>query len=88
MKLASTRDVRPNDLHHEFRRTLVAGFFRSRRKGNGRASRVVAAIYLAIALATPVLIVVGPDVMPPSTLAIADKALDGKLAGELRWPHP
>ena len=99
MKLASTRDVRPNDLHDDFRRTAVAGFFRAhstdlRAHGRGRwsatrfVSRLVAAVYYAIALAAPALILVGPDVMPPSAPAIADKALDGQLARELHWPHP
>jgi len=34
------------------------------------------------------IILVGPEVMPPAAPAIADKALDGKLARELHWPHP
>ena len=99
MKLASTRDVRPNDLHDDFRRTVVAGFFRAhstnlrthgRRSGSTSrfVSRLVAAVYFAVALAAPALILVGPDVMPPSAPAIADKALDGQLARELHWPHP
>ena len=92
MKLASTRDARPNDLHPEFRRTLVAGFFRAQgRKSSGAARfvwRLVAAVYFAVALATPALILAGPEVMPPTARAIADKALDGKLARELHWPHP
>jgi len=48
----------------------------------------VAAVYFAVALATPLLILVGPELMPPPARAIADKALDGKLARELHWPHP
>ncbi|HKU88037.1 MAG TPA: hypothetical protein VJV77_17005 [Casimicrobiaceae bacterium] len=92
MKLASTRDVRPNDLHHEFRKTVVAGFFRAQRRSRRSASRIVwrlvAAVYVAVALAAPVLILAGPEVMPPPARAIADKALDGKLARELHWPHP
>ena len=93
MKLASTRDVRPNDLHAEFRKTFVAGFFpaqarRASRKTSRFVSRLVAAVYFAVVLAAPVLIIVGPDVMSPSAPAIADKALDGKLARELHWPHP
>jgi hypothetical protein len=92
VKLTSTRDVRPNDLHHEFRRTLVAGFFRAQARRPWSASRfisrLVAAVYFAVALATPVLILAGPEVMPPPARAIADKALDGKLARELHWPHP
>ena len=92
MKLASTRDVRPNDLHHEFRRTFVAGFFSAHARKRGKASRLISrlvtAVYFAVALATQALILVGPEVMPPSAPAIADKALDGKLARELHWPHP
>ena len=92
MKLASTRDARPNDLHHEFRRTVVAGFFRTQPRSRWSASRLVwrlvAAVYFAVALAAPVLILAGPEVMPPPARAIADKALDGKLARELHWPHP
>jgi len=34
------------------------------------------------------LIFAGPEVMPPPARAIADKAIDGKLACELHWPHP
>lgn len=93
MKLASTRDVRPNDLHHEFRKTFVAGFFpgharKANRSASRLVSRLVAAVYCAALLAAPVVIIVGPDVMSPSASAIADKALDGKLARELHWPHP
>ena len=91
MKLSSTRDARPNDLHHEFRRTVVAGFFpaQPRRWSASRlVGRAVAAVYVAVALATPLLILVGPELMPPPARAIADKALDGKLARELHWPHP
>ena len=92
MKLASTRDARPNDLHREFRKTIVAGFFRAQPRSRWSASRLVArfvaAVYFAVALATPLLILVGPELMPPPARAIADKALDGKLALELHWPHP
>jgi hypothetical protein len=99
MKLASTRDARPNDLNHEFRKTVVAGFFRAHRttleaaarktwSASGFVARLVAAVYLAVALAAPAIILVGPEVMPPAAPAIADKALDGKLARELHWPHP
>ena len=92
MKLPSTRDARPNDLHHEFRRTVVAGFFRARARNTWSASRFVwrfvAAVYFAVALAAPMLIFAGPEVMPPPARAIADKAIDGKLARELHWPHP
>jgi hypothetical protein len=91
MKLTSTRDARPNDLHHEYRRTVVAGYF-SAHPRRWSASRLVgplvAAVYFAVALATPLLILVGPELMPPPARAIADKALDGKLARELHWPHP
>lgn len=91
MKLSSTRDARPNDLHPEFRRTVVAGFFRARPRrwsASRLVGRAVAAVYVAVALATPLLILVGPELMPPPARAIADKALDGKLARELHWPHP
>ena len=90
MKLSSTRDARPNDLHHQLRRTVVTGFFptQPRWSASRLVGRLVAAVYFAVALATPSLILVGPELMPPPARAIADKALDGKLARELHWPHP
>ncbi|HEX6138760.1 MAG TPA: hypothetical protein VF059_13990 [Casimicrobiaceae bacterium] len=44
-----------------------------------RVSKWIAAVYVAVALATPVLVYSGPDVMTPTAPAIAEAALDGHL---------
>ena len=41
-------------------------------------------LYVVIALAAPLLMYVGPDVMSPAAPVIADGALDGDLALHLR----
>jgi hypothetical protein len=47
----------------------------------------VSLIYVAVALATPLLIYAGPDVMSPAATVIAGKALDGDIPIHLRG-HP
>ena len=88
MMLTSTRDARPEAFHRDSGRTFVAGFFRANPPKAVRASRWVAVIYVVVALATPLLLYAGPETMSPAAPVIADKALDGQLAGELHWPHP
>lgn len=88
MTISSTRGARPDDLRHPFGTTLVAGFFRAYASKATRGSRWVAIIYVVVALATPLLMVAGPEVMPPAAPVIADKALDGALAAQLHWPRP
>jgi hypothetical protein len=44
-----------------------------------RVSRWVSILYLVAALATPLLLYFGPDVLSPTAPAIADAALDGRL---------
>jgi len=51
------------------------------------AWRWVAFIYVVIALAAPLIMYVGPDVMSPAAPVIADGALDGDLPLHLR-EHP
>ena len=51
------------------------------------AWRWVAFIYVVIALAAPLIMYVGPDVMSPAAPVIADGALDGDLPQHLR-EHP
>ena len=43
-------------------------------------SKWTSIVYLAIALATPVLVYSGPDVMSPATPAFAAAAIDGQLS--------
>jgi hypothetical protein len=45
-----------------------------------RVSKWASIVYLAIALATPVLVYSGPDVMSPATPAFAAAAIDGHLS--------
>jgi hypothetical protein len=45
-----------------------------------RAARWVVAALIAVALATPLLIYSGPDVMYPAAPVIADEALEGHLS--------
>jgi len=64
----------------------------SRRSGESLARptpawRWVAFIYVVIALAAPLIMYVGPDVMSPAASVIADGALDGDLPRHLR-EHP
>jgi len=51
------------------------------------AWRWVALIYVVVALAAPLIMYVGPDVMSPAAPVIADGALDGDLPLHLR-EHP
>lgn len=51
------------------------------------AWRWVAFIYVVIAVAAPLIMYVGPDVMSPAAPVIADGALDGDLPQHLR-EHP
>ena len=44
-----------------------------------RVSRWTSLLYLVVALAAPVLVYSGPDVLSPSAPAIADAALDGRF---------
>ena len=48
-------------------------------KRSTRVSKWTSILYLAIALATPVLVYSGPDVMSPATPAFANAAIDGHL---------
>lgn len=84
--LASTRDARPDVLHHESRRTLVAGFFGSRLPAATRGSRWVAVVYVVVALAAPLLLYAGPQVMSPAAPVIVEKALHSEMALRLRMP--
>jgi hypothetical protein len=78
MKITSTRDERllvtPSVGH-----TDVAGFFATHKTKEG-ASRWIAALYIVIALATPLLLYAGPEVLSPAVPAIADHAVDGTFA--------
>ena len=58
----------------------------SEEQGN-RVSKWVAAVYVAVALATPVLVYSGPDVMSPTAPAIAEAALDGHLSVQAYLIH-
>jgi hypothetical protein len=46
---------------------------------SSRISRWTSVLYVMIALATPVLLYFGPDVLAPTVPAIANAALDGRL---------
>ncbi len=50
-----------------------------------RVSKWTSILYLAIALATPLLVYSGPDVMSPAAPAIADAAINGHLT---LYRHP
>jgi hypothetical protein len=76
MTITSTRGERLQDLHLPVGQTGAAGFFDSR-PARERASRLVAAIYFIIALATPFLLYAGPQVLSPAAPAIAEHAIDG-----------
>ena len=52
----------------------------SAESGSRRAARWVVAALIAVALATPLLIYSGPDVMYPAAPVIADEALEGHLS--------
>ena len=45
-----------------------------------RVSRWVSILYLVAALATPLVLYFGPDVLAPTTPAIGNAALDGRLS--------
>ena len=45
-----------------------------------RVSRWAVVIYVVVALATPLLLYAGPDVLSPTAPAIAEAALDGHLS--------
>jgi hypothetical protein len=45
-----------------------------------RVSRWMSILYVVAALATPALLYFGPDVLSPAVPAIANAALDGRLA--------
>lgn len=79
MTITSTRDERLHDLHPPVGQARVAGFF-GFRQARERGSRWVAAIYFVIALATPLLLYAGPDVLSPAAPVIADHAVDGSFA--------
>jgi hypothetical protein len=85
--ITSSRGVRSIDLHRASGRTSVASFSRFRLARTKRAARWVSLIYVAVALATPLLIYAGPDVMSPAATVIAGKALDGDIPIHLR-SHP
>jgi hypothetical protein len=74
------------------------GFFRNRRSNapkhraaggpldapSTRSSRLTIVVYVLLALAAPVFVHWGPDVLSPTAAAIANAALDGRLVP----PHP
>lgn len=76
MTITSARGERLHELHSPVARTGVAGFFDCR-PARERATRWVAAIYFIIALATPLLLYAGPEVLSPAAPAIAEHAVDG-----------
>ncbi len=86
MTITSARGERLQDLHSPVRQTGVAGFFDCR-PARERATRWVAAIYFIIALATPLLLYAGPEVLSPAAPVIADHAIDGTFAFPLRAVH-
>ena len=45
-----------------------------------RGARWAAIVYVALALATPIIVYAGPDVMSPAVPVIADAAAEGHLA--------
>lgn len=49
-------------------------------EGSRRVSRFVSILYLCTALAAPLLLYYGPDVLSPTAPAIANAALDGRFA--------
>lgn len=53
-----------------------------------RVSKWTSILYLAIALAAPVLVYSGPDVMSPATPAFANAAIDGHLTLHRLAPCP
>ena len=53
-----------------------------------RVAKWTSILYLAIALATPVLVYSGPDVMSPATTALANAAIDGHLTLRRHAPCP
>jgi hypothetical protein len=76
-----------HDLHPPVEQAGVAGFF-AFRPARERASRWVAAVYFAVALATPFLLYAGPEVLSPAAPAIASHAVDGTFAlPPLHAPH-
>jgi hypothetical protein len=52
---------------------------------SSRISRWTSVLYVMIALATPVLLYFGPDVLAPTVPAIANAALDGRFTA---YRHP
>jgi hypothetical protein len=54
------------------------GFLFERR--SRRLSRVTSALYLIVALAAPLVVYFGPDVLSPAAPAIATAAADGRLS--------
>ena len=83
MAISSTRGGRSDDPHRQSWRTVVAGIFRTHLTAPTRVSRWVVVIYIVVALAAPLLMYAGPEVMSPAAPVIADKALDGEFAVRL-----
>ena len=83
MTISSTRGARSDDVHRASIMTVVAGIFRSRADASSRLSRWVVVIYIVAALAAPLLMYAGPEVMSPAAPVIADKALDGEFTVRL-----
>jgi len=80
--ITSTRGERLHDLHSPVGQTDAPGFLACR-PVRERASRWVAAIYFIVALATPLLLYAGPEVLSPAAPAIAEHAVDGTFV----FPH-
>ena len=53
-----------------------------------RVSKWTSILYVVIALATPLLVYSGPDVMSPATAAFANAAIDGHLSLHRDAPRP
>jgi hypothetical protein len=83
MTISSTRGAPSDDVHRASIMTVVAGIFRSRPDAPSRLSRWVVVIYIVAALAAPLLMYAGPEVMSPAAPMIADKALDGEFSVRL-----
>lgn len=94
LTLTSARDARLHAPEKDRNGTYAAGFFtripallRNRffqHRTSSSAWRFVAFVYVIVALAAPVLVYSGPDVLSPVAPVIAGEALDGDLPAHLR----
>ncbi len=91
--LTSARDARSQAPEKDGDGTSAAGFFTRhaallrgglvRHRSRSSAWRWVAFVYFVVALAAPVLVYSGPDVLSPVAPVIAGEALDGDLPAHL-----